>query len=217
MRIIDGEVPNFVDHSGLRQSAGIEGLLSGQTSVADLFQYLSEFDPSPWEDLVKVIPVWVDREFSLLNKSGEGKSGRGDVLLTGATGEFGAIEVKLNHNVSDEQRRKYESWAAPFRQSYFLASLDPGNPLLSTGWIPTGPMISSRVGERPWSLARDLAEDIARTFRRRRLEIESLFLPLGTSSAKSFAEIRNVEVMRIVTRSLRQPFIDLGVKSACSC
>lgn len=214
MRKIDGGMPNLVDSYGLRQSVGIERLLNGETNVSDLLQYLSELDPSPWEEVVKFVPVRIDREFSLFNKFGEGKSGRGDVLLTGAAAELAAIEVKLNHNVSDEQRQKYESWAGPVQAKLFLASLDPENELPSTGWI------AIRIDElfMRWEtsvvpLARDLAVDIARVFRRRRLEIEGLFLPIGTASAKSFAEIRNVDVMRIVTRSMRQRFRGLGIKS----
>lgn len=101
---------------------GLNRLLARETNISDIVQYLSGRDPTPWVKVVGFIPELVTREAGKKNNNA-------DLLLSdGST--TAVVELKLGHEMSDEQKQNYESL--------------PGDPALFfqrfplTPWIMTG-------------------------------------------------------------------------------
>lgn len=101
---------------------GLSRLLTQETNVSDLIQFLSDRDPSPWEALVEFIPDDVVREASAANNA--------DLLLI-ADARSAVIEVKLGHLMYTEQQEKYETLAP--EPDLYLAALSADEGRLAEG------------------------------------------------------------------------------------
>lgn len=99
-------------------STGLERLLAHETNLSDLLAYLTEREPKRWEGIAASAPAEVLRE------GGAGTRKRADLVLRGPKSEIvGAVEIKLGHHLSTEQRKWYETVFAP-EVPLILASLD---------------------------------------------------------------------------------------------
>src|SRR5699024_6659338 len=81
---------------------GLGRILASETNVSDLLAYFTEEDPSPWTELLDVVPASVVREGRARTMK------RADLQLLDADGEtIGAVEVKLGHHLGQEQSDWY--------------------------------------------------------------------------------------------------------------
>lgn len=91
---------------------GLERLLTQETNVSDLIQFLSDRDPSPWAGFVGFVPTAITREALADNHA--------DLLLT-SDSKTAVVEVKLGHLMTAEQQEKYEALAS--RPDLYMAAL----------------------------------------------------------------------------------------------
>lgn len=190
--------------SGLQRSRGLARILNRETAVSDMLQFLTELDPKPWAKTpIDFVPASIEREIRI---SANGVQGSADLVLTSVSGQMVAIEVKLNHTLSDEQVCLYDSWSIQAGAKIFLASLDPHSQLPKHGWIPMYlDEIFDHWRESDVVLARELSIGIREILQHRRNVIDSLFVDVASSEeSKCFADIGNVDVMKMVTRRLSQ-------------
>lgn len=89
---------------------GFERILTTEVHVSNLLQELTDRDPTPWGEIIGMVPVTSDRERPFAKLKGR-RSVRGtiDLLLTSSDGDEVAIEVKIAHQFSDGQRKHYEA------------------------------------------------------------------------------------------------------------
>jgi|GEM_PF-2534923 len=189
---------------GLQRSRGLARILNRETAVSDMLQFLTELDPKPWAKTpLDFVPVSIERETRI---SAESAQGSADLVLQSASGQTAAIEVKLNHSLSDEQVCLYDSWSLQADAKIFLASLDPHSELPRQGWVPLYlDELFDHWGKSDVVLARELSIQIQEILQHRRNIVDSLFMDVASlEEAKCFADIGNVDVMKMVVRRLRQ-------------
>lgn len=91
------------------QLRGIQRVLAREVHVSDILQHLTDLDPTPWQHLVGFVPIAAGRERKLA-KLNEDKKVKGtvDLLLNENDSDELAIEVKVGHQFSEDQRKRYE-------------------------------------------------------------------------------------------------------------
>lgn len=91
------------------QLRGLGRILAGEVNISDLLQYLTDLDPQPWGGLVDAVDPAADREYPLKRLPGDRSSaGAADLVLHTDDGRPIAIEVKIGHSFSEDQRQRYE-------------------------------------------------------------------------------------------------------------
>lgn len=91
------------------QLRGLQRVLAREVHVSDLLQHLTDLDPAPWEVFLGWVPRTADRERKLATLRSERRvKGTVDLLLSDGDEEV-AIEVKVGHRFSPDQRERYES------------------------------------------------------------------------------------------------------------
>lgn len=89
---------------------GFERVMASEIHVSDLLQEITDRDPTPWNELINLVPIDCFREhpFTRLKKANS-VPGSIDLLLVSSDDTEVLIEVKLSHHFSDDQRERYES------------------------------------------------------------------------------------------------------------
>lgn len=91
------------------QLRGIQRVLAREVHVSDLLQHLTDLDPKPWESIVGFVPETAGRERLLAKLSTDLKvKGTVDLVLGSDGQQEVAIEVKVGHRFSADQRDRYE-------------------------------------------------------------------------------------------------------------
>ncbi|WP_166348988.1 hypothetical protein [Phytoactinopolyspora limicola] len=89
---------------------GFERILTTEVHVSNLLQELTDRDPTPWGRVIGMVPVAADRERPFARLKGKNPvRGSIDLLLTSSEGDQVAIEVKVAHQFSEDQRQRYEA------------------------------------------------------------------------------------------------------------
>lgn len=90
--------------------SGFDRILTTEVHVSNLLQELTYRDPTPWGDLIGMVPIAADRERSFTKLSGaKHVPGSIDLLLKSPEDDEVAIEVKIAHHFSEDQRKRYEA------------------------------------------------------------------------------------------------------------
>lgn len=183
----------------MRTATGLERLLISETNVSDLLQLLAMEDPSPLRDLLTVNFDQVRRE------SGIGSQNRADLLLLRAGQPVAAIEVKLGHSFSDDQRIAYEAWAAEHGSpSLGIASLDAPPANLPKTWSHHPlPALFSAWSESKRSFVSELAERVVAVLEGWARAIEGVRRRPGAAGSLVYADVDNVALMRVIARDLQ--------------
>lgn len=175
---------------------GLSRLLARETNVADLIQFLSDRDPSPWVEVVGFSPNEVKRE-------GSKSENYADLVLI-SDSDSAAIEVKLGHTMSEEQQSAYE--ARQGRAAY-LAALSFDEARLSEtdkelwGFLS----LSNLVGKWEHSndeLARLLASEAATVLSGWDDMISGVFKPPTSSQLVPLSALGEKFLARVVTRRI---------------
>lgn len=91
------------------QLRGLQRVLAREVHVSDILQHLTDLDPLPWKELVGFVPIAVGRERKLAKLNMDKKAkGTVDLLLKENNSQELAIEVKVGHEFSEDQQKRYE-------------------------------------------------------------------------------------------------------------
>jgi hypothetical protein len=92
------------------QLRGFARILTTEVHVSNLLQELTDLDERPWQGVIGVLPTSCSRERSLAKLRAKRRvKGAADLVLESASGdEVAAIEVKVAHTFSKDQRLRYE-------------------------------------------------------------------------------------------------------------
>lgn len=186
------------DHRG---TSGLARLLAAENNVSDLLLYLSDQDAAPWKELVGFEPDKVVREGRV------GRNKRSDLTLVKEGRDDVLVEVKVGHELSDEQRDQYERERANRGCDLNLFSLDPSPDVSEPAW--TSRQLSAVFdawGNSESSTARGVARDSAAVFGRWEGIIAAQVAEPWSTGARSWAEIPEVFVRRVLTRELRRRY-----------
>ncbi|MFD2840878.1 hypothetical protein ACFSYH_09890 [Populibacterium corticicola] len=184
------------------QLRGFERILTTEVHVSDLIQELTDRDPTPWGELIGTVPVAADRErsFARLRRK---KHVRGsiDLLLTTSEGETVAIEVKVAHYFSEDQRLRYE---ATTNGGLLLLGMAADSTLVNG--YPRWSFHSLADVFHAWSGSRDedaalLARIAEQSMRRWDSVVDSVFRP-ATGAAK-LNELQKKFLAILVSRRLK--------------
>lgn len=89
---------------------GFERVMASEIHVSDLLQEITDRDPTPWNELINLVPIDCFREHPFTRfKKANSVPGSIDLLLVSSDDTEVLIEVKLSHHFSDDQRERYES------------------------------------------------------------------------------------------------------------
>lgn len=182
---------------------GMERLLAQENNVSDLIQFLSDRDPSPWENFVKFVPDQVEREARHANNA--------DLLLI--KGERRAVvEVKLGHQMEPEQKGKYEKLKP--QPNLYLAALTSDKIRLAAdsgrwSFLSLCDLLSEWK-ESDDDLARMLADETARIFREWDEKIFGVFAPPGSENHRPLSVLEQKFLARVVTRHVAHELKDCG-------
>jgi len=181
----------------MRTAVGLERLLLSESNVSDLIQFFASEDPEPLAGLLGVDFDDVRRE-SLMGAK------RADLVLRRAGRPVAAIELKVAHAFSDEQRKAYESWASVNGAPVLvLSSLDSAPLDLPPGW-KHHPL---KTVFRAWTLSRksfvpSLAMRVTDVLERWNKVVEGVDKPMTEAGALTFDDIDDVALLRVVSREL---------------
>lgn len=193
-------------------NSGLERLFASETNLSDLLAYFTQRDPDKWSGVAREVPVEVVRE------GGAGTAKRADVLLHGVDGSVvAAVEVKLGHHLSDEQKGWYEDTFEP-EVPLILASLDRTDAVLDEvggRWrkVPLADLVAR------WTASSD-AEVAAFAVATHRVlaewsrSIADVTGEVEAENARTLSHIRDPFLARILTRTLKPAFLAEGAQSA---
>lgn len=182
---------------------GMSRLLSHETNVSDLIQFLSDRDPSPWASLISFVPDNVEREARQANQA--------DLLLTART-RRAVVEVKLGHLMDAKQQEKYE--ALKPKPDLYLAALTSDEIRLATdsdswSFLSLSDLVS-RWADSKDDLARLLASEAAQILREWDEKIFGVFAPPSSGRRKPLNVLDQKFLARVVTRRIVQDLNNLG-------
>lgn len=181
----------------MRTASGLERLLLAETNVSDLIQFFASEDRKPLVTLLGVEFDDVRREDAFGRK-------RADLVLRRAGRPVAAIEVKVGHAFSDEQRQAYEDWAnANSVPLLVLFSLDPAPADLTMVWrhYPLLAIFEAWSSVRKSAVA-FLAARVASVLREWGEVIDGVRRPMTQPGALTYAEIDNIALLRVISREL---------------
>lgn len=172
---------------------GLTRLLSRETNVSDLIQFLSDRDMTPWAALVGFVPEEVTREARGANNA--------DLLLT-AGARSAVIEVKLGHLMDAEQQKKYEG--LPSSPDLYLAALTFDQWRLSLDaerwrFLSLSDVVAGWADVQD-EAARVLAREVTDILRAWDEAIEGVFATRGTATRLPLASLDQKFLARVVTR-----------------
>lgn len=188
---------------------GFERILATEVNISNLLQELTDRDPTPWREIIGMVPVTSDRERPFVRLKGK-KNVRGsiDLLLTSSDGDEVAIEIKVAHLFSDDQRQRYETSSDG---DLVLIGMASDNTLIND--YPRWSFRSLSDVFNAWSESFDkeialLARMAARSLRKWDTTVDSVFRSV-TGTAK-LSELQEKFVAVLVTRRLKQDLNEHG-------
>lgn len=185
------------------RNRGLGRLLTQETNVSDIIQFLSDRDASPWAELVGFVPEEVSREVRKANNA--------DLLLTSGS-RSAVVEVKLGHLMSGQQQEKYEALTS--RPDLYLTALASDYLRLrnSSGrWSFLG--LSDLV--RRWvlvddELARGFASEAASVLSTWDQMISAVFEARSSESWLPLSALNQKFLARVVTRRIAHELLERG-------
>lgn len=188
---------------------GFERILTTEVQVSNLLQELTDRDPTPWGEIIGMVPVTSDRERPLARLKGK-KSVRGsiDLLLTSSDGDEVAIEVKVAHEFSRDQNERYE---ASSDGNLILAGMAADSTLVNG--YPRWSFRSLADVFNAWSGSCDeeaaqLARMAARSLQRWDSIVGSVFRP--TVGAAKLSDLKEKFLAILVSRRLKHDLNEHG-------
>lgn len=191
------------------QLRGFERILASEVRVSDLLQELTDRDPTPWADIIGMVPVSAERERPLAKlKRGERNKGSIDLLLESPDGDEVALELKVGHAFSEDQQSRYE---ASTDGALFLLGMDADRHLVEDHprW---GFRVLAEVFEA-WSSspaedARRLARMATQTLRRWDAAVDAVFRPAAEGA--KLDSLREKFLAVLVSRRLAHDILERG-------
>lgn len=188
---------------------GFERILTTEVHVSNLLQELTDRDPTPWVQIIGIKPVVTHREHPFARLRGKNRvRGSIDLMLTSSDGDEVAIEVKVAHHFSADQRQRYE---ASSDGKLLLLGMAADNTLVDGH--PRWSFCSLADVFDAWSGSCDegaalLARMAARSMRRWDDTVDSVFRP-GNGAAK-LGDLGEKFVAILVSRRLKHDLNERG-------
>lgn len=179
----------------------MDRLLTRETNVSDLLQFLTDSDPLPWADIVGWVPVSSTREQRLA------RGQLADLVLTAEDGREAVLELKIGHTLSDAQRIAYEKYrdAEPEQRRLVLLALAPDGAAVAgaDGWTVL------RLSEvaAAWSVSANLAAQevaalMASTLGAWDTLLDAVLLPGSNPVSAPLDTLQSKFLARVVSREI---------------